>query len=384
MSDRHSSSHSEEKIPLMDLRQSHLSIAGEVEAAIARVVETTSFIGGPDHVAFETEFARYCEAGHSVNVSNGTDAITLILRAIGVGAGDEVVTTPHTFIATAEAITLNGATVVFADVDPKTSNVDPADVERRITSRTKAIIAVHLYGHPADMDALNAIGRKHGIPVIEDCAQAHGARYKGKRIGSLGLAGAFSFYPGKNLGAYGDAGSVVTNNEELAKYIRKFVNHGRMTKYEHEFVGTNCRMDGLQAAILRVKLRHLDRWNEQRRQAAAIYSQLLAGIPGLSLPNTTNECEPVFHLYVVQMEQRDRLLKTLNEQNIQAGVHYPVPLHRQPAYQYLGLPEGSYPHAERAARQCLSLPLYPEITRQQIETVCRAVKGHFERSKQAA
>lgn len=373
-----------EKIHLVDLQANHAGIRAEVEAAIAEVIRRTAYIGGPDHKAFQEEFAAYCEARYAVGVGNGTDALWLALLGLGIGPGDEVITSPHTFIASTEAVTLCGAQVVFCDIDPRTYTLDPAALEACVTPRTRAIIAVQLYGLPADMDGIRAVARKHGLAIVEDAAQAHGARYKGQRVGTLGDATAFSFYPGKNLGGYGDGGAVVTNDEKVATFVRKYCNHGRQAKYEHDFEGTNSRLDGLQAAILRVKLRHLDHWNSQRRQAAHWYNERLRDCPAVQLPHEPADREHVYHLYVVQVDGRDTILEKLEAQGIGAGVHYPIPLHLQPAYSRLGLREGAFPHTERAARRILSLPLYPEITEAQVERVCQAVRQAVGSQRMAA
>ncbi len=361
-------------IPLVDLRASHASIAADIEAAIKRVIDTSAFIGGAEHQAFQEEFARYCQSPYAVGVGNGTEALWLILRGLGLGPGDEVITTPLTFIATAEAISLCGARVVFCDIEPQTFALDAGQLSVHITDRTRAVVPVHLYGQPADMDGILAVARKHGLKVVEDAAQAHGARYRGKRVGSLADAAAFSFYPGKNLGAYGDGGAVVTADEELATFVRKFCDHGRVAKYEHEFEGTNSRLDGLQAAILRVKLRHLDRWNAQRRQAAGWYRDRLKDCPAVRLPKEMTDRPSIYHLFVIMVENRDQILQALKQEAIQAGVHYPIPLHLQPAYRHLGLKQGMFPYAEGAAQRVLSLPLYPEITEGQVDRVCKVLK----------
>ena len=348
------------RVPLVDLRAQYAAIKPEIDAAIAGTLDAASFILGPDVEAFEREFAAFCGAPHCVACGNGTDAIELTLAALGVGAGDEVITVAHTFIATAEAISAVGARPVLVDVCPDTLLVDAGAVERAITSRTKAILPVHLYGQPADVDPLLALARPRGIAVVEDAAQAHGARYRGRPVGSLADAATFSFYPGKNLGAYGDAGAVVTADAALAERVRKARNHGRATKYEHDFEGRNSRMDGLQGAVLRVKLRHLEAWNRRRRELAAIYDRAFAGTavrPVAVAPGV----EPVYHLYVVRVPRRDEVAASLRRQGIEAGVHYPVPLHLQRAYARLGMGPGSLPATERAAAEVLSLPLYPEM-----------------------
>ena len=359
-------------IPLVDLKAQYAALRTDIDAAIARVIANTSFIMGPEVRAFEEAFAAWCRARYAVGVSSGTAALELTLRALGVGPGDEVVTTPFTFIATAEAISATGATPVFADIDPATYNLDPAAVEEAITPATRALLPVHLYGQPADMAALAAIAQRHGLWLIEDAAQAHGAEVAGKRVGSLGHAACFSFYPGKNLGAYGDGGAVTTNDEALAGRLRKLRDHGRVSKYVHDELGYGHRLDALQAAILGAKLPHLDAATAERQRLAARYNDLLAG-SDLVLPFVPEDVTPVWHLYVVRTPRRDDLLASLKRQGIEAGIHYPLPLHLQPAYRGLGLGPGSFPVAEAAAQQVLSLPLFPEMTNEQQERVAAAL-----------
>jgi len=360
------------QIPLVDLQAQYRTIKPEIDAAIQQVIDTTDFILGHAVGEFEAAFAGYCQAAFAIGLNSGTDALCLALRAVGVAPGDEVITTPHTFIATAEAITMCGAVPVFVDIDPVTYNIDPALVEDAVTSKTKALLPVHLYGQPADMDPLLEIARRHNLRVIEDAAQAHGAAYKGRRVGTLGDAACFSFYPGKNLGAYGDAGAVTTNDPQIAQEIRLLRNHGRAAKYEHDRVGFNNRMDGIQGAVLNVKLKHLDTWNEKRTKIAAMYTELLGD--GIETPAVPDWADPSWHLYVIRVEQRDRLFERLREMGIGVGIHYPIPLHLQPAYTDLGYKEGDFPHAEAAAKSILSLPMYPELSVSQIETVVEAVK----------
>ncbi len=360
------------QIPLVDLQAQYRTIKPEIDAAIQQVIDTTDFILGHAVGEFEAAFAGYCQAAFAIGLNSGTDALCLALRAVGVAPGDEVITTPHTFIATAEAITMCGAVPVFVDIDPVTYNIDPALVEDAVTSKTKALLPVHLYGQPADMDPLLEIARRHNLRVIEDAAQAHGAAYKGRRVGTLGDAACFSFYPGKNLGAYGDAGAVTTNDPQIAQEIRLLRNHGRAAKYEHDRVGFNNRMDGIQGAVLNVKLKHLDTWNEKRTKIAAMYTELLGD--GVETPTVPDWADPSWHLYVIRVEQRDRLFERLREMGIGVGIHYPIPLHLQPAYTDLGYKEGDFPHAEAAAKSILSLPMYPELSVSQIETVVEAVK----------
>ncbi len=361
-------------IPLVDLKAQYAALHADIDAAIARVIANTSFIMGPEVRAFEEAFAAYCQTRYAVGISSGTAAIELTLRALGVGPGDQVITTPFTFIATAEAISAVGATPVFADIDPATYNLDPAAVEAAITPATRALLPVHLYGQPADMPALAAIAQRRGLALIEDAAQAHGAEIDGRRVGSLGHAACFSFYPGKNLGAYGDGGAVTTDDEALAAKLRKLRDHGRVSKYVHDELGYGHRLDALQAAILGAKLPHLDAANGARRRLAARYRELLAGTD-LVLPATPAGMEPVWHLFVVRSPRRDELVASLKGQGIEAGIHYPLPLHLQPAYQGLGLGAGSFPVAEAASQQVLSLPLFPELTDQQQERVAAVLQS---------
>ena len=365
------------RIPFVDLRAQYAAIQKEIDEAIAVVIRDAAFIGGPHVRAFEQEYARYCGTRHAVGVSNGTDAIRLALLACGVGPGDEVITVPNTFIATAEAISMVGAKVRFVDVEPTTATMDPIKLEAAITRRTRAIVPVHLYGHAADMDPILDIARAHGLSLIADAAQAHGAVYNGQKIGTLGDAVTFSFYPGKNLGAYGDAGAVVSDDAAIAGKVSMMRDHGRTKKHEHEFEGFNCRLDGIQAAILSVKLRYLDAWTERRRRNAALYTQLLCDVPGLFVQRERAGTKAVYHLYVVRTESRDALQTHLRDKGIATGIHYRIPLHRQPAYAYLGLPESSFPVAEQHCRQVLSLPMYPELTEDRIHVVAAEVmQGH--------
>ena len=361
------------KLPLVDLQAQYRSIKPDIDAALRAVVESAAFVGGPAVADFEAAFAAYCECPHVVSCGNGTDAIHIVLRALGVGAGDEVITVPNTFIATAEAISLTGAKPVFVDVRADTALIDVAQLEAAITPRTKAIMPVHLYGQPADMDGVLRAAR--GLPVIEDAAQAHGARYRGRRVGTLGTAATFSFYPGKNLGAYGDGGAMAFSDGELAKRCAMLRDHGRLDKYLHQLAGTNSRLDTLQAAVLLVKLRRLDDWNAARRRAAAWYLERLAGIPDLELPRVADGVEPVWHLFVVGHPRRDALRDALAKQGIATGIHYPVPLHQQPAYRDLGYAAGRFPICERLAATCLSLPLYPELGEADVERVASALRG---------
>jgi len=363
---------SQTDVPLVDLRAQYQAIASEVDEAMRRVVERGDFILGRDVEAFEAEFATYCETPHAVGLDSGLSALELGLRALGVGPGDEVLTPANSFIASSSAISFTGATPVWIDADPVTYNIDCDAVQAAITRRTKAIMVVHLYGQPADMDAINAIAREHGLKVIEDACQAHGARWAGRRVGSLGDFAAFSFYPGKNLGAYGDGGMLTTHDPDLAEQVRVMRNYGQRRKYEHVTMAWNHRLDTLQAAVLRVKLRLLDDWNDARRRHAAVYNKLLEGI-GVVLPQTGPCAEHVYHLYVIQAPKRDRLLELLRARGILAGVHYPVPIHLQEAYRTRGLGPGSFPVTDMVASRVLSLPMYPELVREQVERVTDAI-----------
>ena len=363
-------------IPLVDLKAQYASIKDEIDAAIANIIDNTRFIGGPELTAFEEAFAAYQGTAHCVGCASGTAAIFLALRALGIQPGDEIITTPHTFIATVEPIEEIGAVPVFVDIDPHTYNIDPAQIEAAITERTRAIMPVHLYGQLAQMDRIMDITNRHNLLVIEDAAQAHGASYQGRKAGQWGHVALFSFYPGKNLGAYGDAGAVCTNDSELAARIAKLRNHGRMGKYVHDVIGYGERLDTLQAAILHVKLAHLDEWNEKRRAHAAYYTEHLRDIPGITVPGLLPQSEPVYHIYCLRVDgDRDAILDELQTCGIGAGVHYPIPLHLQPALAHRGYPQGSFPNAETAANSIISLPLYPELTRDQHDAVITALRA---------
>jgi dTDP-4-amino-4,6-dideoxygalactose transaminase len=362
------------KVPFLDLKAQYAPIAEEIHGAIKAVCEKTAFAGGPFVQRFEEEFAAYCGTAHCVGVGSGTEALWLALLGLGVGPGDEVITVPNTFIATAEAISYCGAMPVFVDVDEQTYTMDPSRIEAAVTPKTKALIPVHLFGQMADMDPVMEIARKHKLFVLEDACQAHGATYKGQRAGSIGDAGAFSFYPGKNLGAYGEAGAVVTNNPELDRTLRMLRDHGQAKKYFHGLIGWNGRMDGIQGAVLSVKLRYLDAWNEARRGHAAGYTGMLAEVPGVILPREAPERTHVYHLYPVRVKDRDGLIQALAEREIFCGIHYPVPLHLQEAYRFLGLGPGAFPVAERAAAELVSLPMFPELTEEQIGHVVRETR----------
>lgn len=363
------------KVPFLDLKAHHDPIRQEVMAAINQVVDANAFAGGPFVARFEEAYAGYCETKYCVGVANGTDSLWFSLLALGVGPGHEVITVPMTFMATVEAITYAGATPVFVDIDPVTYTIDVAKIEAAITPRTKAIIPVHLFGQCADMDPIMEIARRHNLVVIEDAAQAQGARYKERKAGSIGDAGSFSFYPGKNLGAWGEAGAVTTSDAGLRERLQMFREHGQQKKYYHDVVGWNGRMDGLQGAVLSVKLKYLDLANEGRRRAAARYNELLAGTPGVILPTEAEYARSIYHVYAVRIEQRAAVMHLLGERGIGCGIHYPVPVHLQKAYAALGHHVGDFPVSEACADSFLSLPMFPELTDAQLETVVAEFKA---------
>jgi len=356
-------------IPLVDLKKQYEEIQDEIDIAVHDVIIDTAFIGGKYVKEFEGAFGELCRAKYCVGVGNGTDAIYIALRALGVGPGDEVITVANSFIATSEAISLTGARVVFVDCDPATYTIDVDQVARAITPRTKAIVPVHLYGHPADMEKIREIAGAHNLFVVEDCAQAHGAEINGQRVGTFGDIGCFSFYPGKNLGAYGDGGAIITQREDLATKCRMIANHGRIDKYDHEFEGVNSRLDGLQAAILSVKLKYLEEWTEKRRAVAKQYGELLRYLP-LELPVESDGCRHVYHLYVVRVKDRKAVQERLKEAGVATGIHYPIALPMLKAYQYLGHKPEDFPVAAKYSQEILSLPMYPELTTEQIQWVC--------------
>ena len=362
-----------ESVPQLDLAAQYAAIGGEIRAAIEKVLASQQFVLGPEGAALEEEIASLCGVTHGVGVGSGTDALVLALRACGVQAGDEVLLPPFTFVATGSAVSALGAKPVFADIRPETYNLDPAELERRVTPRTRAIVIVHLYGLASDMDPILAFARARRLAVIEDNAQAIGASYKGRRTGSLGDAACLSFYPTKNLGAYGDAGMVVSNSLELSERIRTLRNHGQTAKYFSSEPGWNNRLDELQAAILRVKLRHLSNWQHARQANAAEYTRLLNQIPGVIPPIAPEGFEHVFHQYTIRIERRDALQQFLSERKIGSAVYYPHPLHLQPLYLSLGHKPGDFPHAERAAQEVLSLPMYPELRQEQIARVVETI-----------
>ena len=362
-----------EQIPQFDLSAQYAAIGAEIRTAVEHVLFTQQFVLGREGTALEEEIATLCGVAYAVGVASGTDALILALRACGVRSGDEVLLPTSTFVATGSAVSALGATPVFADIRPETYNLDPCELERRITPRTRAVIAVHLYGLAADMDPIVAFAKSHKLPLIEDCAQAIGAAYKGRGVGSFGDAACLSFYPTKNLGAYGDAGMAVTNSHELAERLRTLRNHGQTAKYLSSEPGWNSRLDEIQAAILRVKLRHLAEWQRARRSNAAEYTRLFQQVPGVMPPHEPEGCEHVYHQYTIRCERREALQQHLAARKIGSTVYYPYPLHVQPLYAHLGHKAGDFPHAERAAQEVLSLPMYPELRRDQIARVVEAV-----------
>jgi dTDP-4-amino-4,6-dideoxygalactose transaminase len=362
-------------IPFLDLQKQYASIKADVDQVIADVIKKVAFIGGSHVDAFERAFANYCGAKYCIGVANGTDALFITLKAFGIGAGDEVIVPANSFIATSEAVTQAGARVVFVDMNPSTFNIAVEQIEEKVTSKTRAIIPVHLYGQPADMDPILEIAKRHNLVVIEDAAQAHGGRYKGRLVGSMGDAACFSFYPGKNLGAYGDAGAIVTSDKAFANKARMFANHGRIDKYNHEIEGVNSRLDGLQAAILNVKLKHLPAWTEARRRNAQLYTKLLSG-SGVVTPQELPDVEAVYHLYVIRVnaDVRDTLRNFLQEEGIATGIHYPIALPNLLAYRYLNHQPSDFPEATAASGEIISLPMFAELTEAEIRYVCDAVQ----------
>jgi len=370
-------------VPFVDLKTQYKQIQHEVLPMVTEAMANGAFIGGPHLANFETEFAAFCDTTYCAGVNSGTDALRFALMAAGVGPGDSVITVPHTFIATTEAISQAGATPAFVDIDERTYNMSPQKLDDYLKSRNRqssidnrisAVIPVHLYGQPADMDPILEIAREYNLAVVEDACQAHGALYKGRKAGSLGTVGCFSFYPGKNLGAYGEGGAVVTEDEGIADKIRMLRDHGQAKKYFHDVEGYNGRLDAIQAGVLRIKLKRLSDWNQARRDHAALYDLLLADVPGVTLPFQADFAQSVYHLYVILVEDRDALQKFLGDNGVATGLHYPLPLHLQKAYGHLGYKKGDFPVTERVAGTLLSLPMYPELTRPQIEYVVELIK----------
>lgn len=361
-------------IPFLDIKAHYASIKGEIDAAVLGVLASGQYVLGDEVVRFEREFADYCNVKHAIAVNTGTSALHLALLAAGIGPGDEVITVPFTFVATVSAICYTGARPVFVDVEPVTLTMDPAEIEAKITSRTRAIVPVHLYGQMADMDAIKAIADHYRIPIIEDACQAHGAQYKGDRAGSIGVSGCFSFYPGKNLGACGEGGIVVTSSDDQAGTIRMLRDWGQEQRYHHLLKGFNYRMDAIQGAILRVKLRHLEVWTEARRAHARRYSSLLAGSADLMTPVEAADRRHVYHVYAIRSRDRDGLQRALSAEGIQSGLHYPIPVHLQKAHADLGYQAGDFPISEAAAREVLSLPIYPEMPAWHLDQVVAALE----------
>jgi dTDP-4-amino-4,6-dideoxygalactose transaminase len=361
-------------IPLVDLKAQYRALKPEIDRAMQRVLDNAQFILGPAVSSFEKDFAAFCHTAEAIGVNSGTSALHVSLLAAGIGPGDEVITVPFTFVATAAAIEYAGAKPVFVDIEPTHFTMDPAKIERAITPRTKAIVPVHLYGQPADMDAICEVANRHGLVVIEDACQSHGSDYKGRRCGSMGLLGCFSFYPGKNLGAYGEGGAIVTNDPALAGKARLLRAWGEETRYEHKYRGFNYRMDGLQGAVLGVKLKHLETWTEARRSRAAEYTRRLRGTAA-NVPAERPGSRHVYHQYVVRVPERDAWRAALTEAGVQTGVHYPIPVHLHPAYSDLGYSRGDFPVSERAAIEVLSLPMFPELTDEQIESIASVFRA---------
>jgi len=364
------------QIPYIDLNAQYQSIKSEIDSAIEDVINKSSFILGSAVSEFETGFAGYCAVGHCVGVNNGTNALLLALKALDIGPGDEVITAANTFIATVAAIAHSGARPVLVDVDPLFRNIDPVLLKMALSQKTKAIIPVHLYGQTADMDPILTLAEKYDVAVLEDTAQAHGATYKNRRAGSLGMMAAFSFYPAKNLGAFGDAGAITTNNANLAENVRMLRDHGSQQKYHHDMLGYNARMSGIQGAVLSVKLKYLDQWNEARRKIAGWYNEMLQNTP-IVLPLSNPEYGHVFHVYVIETDQRDALQKYLSDHQIPTIIHYPIPVHLQPAFGYLDYRKGDFPITEKLSDEILSLPIYPEMRQEQVEFVCEKVRDFF-------
>jgi dTDP-4-amino-4,6-dideoxygalactose transaminase len=365
------------KIPFVDLKMQYSSIKEEVMESISNVIENTAFIGGGFLEKFESEFKEFCGTKYCIGVGNGTDAIFIALKMLGIGPGDEVITAANSFIATSEAISLTGAKVVFCDVSDVTRNINPDLIPDKITDKTKAIVPVHLYGQPADMDKIVEIAKRNNLYIVEDCAQAHGAKYKGRGVGTFGEVACFSFYPGKNLGAYGDGGAIVTDNKDLEGKMRMYANHGRSAKYDHEFEGVNSRFDGIQAAVLNVKIKYLKEWNLKRNTNAKIYNEKLKNIKDIIVPVIPIDSDHVFHLYVIRTKERDRLKKFLTDNDISCGIHYPISLPNLRAYSYLNHIPEDFPVSSKLQDEILSLPMFPELTEEQIDYVADIIKKFF-------
>ncbi|PID26604.1 MAG: erythromycin biosynthesis sensory transduction protein eryC1 [Candidatus Cloacimonadota bacterium] len=365
------------KIPFLDLKAQYRSIKDQIDLAIENIIENTAFIGGEAVTKFNEEFAKYIGTEYCVGVGNGTDALIISLKALGVSEGDEVIVPANSFIATSEAVTAAGGKVVFVDCHPDYYTIDVEKIEEKITENTKVIIPVHLYGQPADMDKIVDIAKKYNLKILEDCAQAHGAKYKDKPVGSIGDIATFSFYPGKNLGAYGDGGAITTNNPDLFRLSKMYANHGRIDKYNHEFEGINSRLDGIQAAILRVKLKELDRWDKARNRAAQYYIKKLKEIDGISIPIELDGTFPVYHLFVIRTDRREELQDFLKKNGVSTGVHYPIGLPYLKAYEYMGHKKDDFPVTYRYQDKLLSLPIFPEISDEMIDYICDKIKEFY-------
>jgi dTDP-4-amino-4,6-dideoxygalactose transaminase len=366
------------RVPFVDLRRQYETLKNEIDTAIQKVIQETAFIKGRYVNAFESEYAGLYGVQHCIGVANGTDAIYIALKCLGIGPGDEVITTAHSWISTSEVITLTGAKPVFVDVD-RFYHIDTSKIREKISSRTKAILPVHLFGQPVEIDAVRTLCNEHGLMLVEDCAQAHFAEYRGQKVGTFGIAGTFSFYPGKNLGAYGDAGAIITNDDALASKIRMYADHGALKKHVHEIEGINSRLDGLQAAVLTVKLKHIHRWNRARYDNAMRYNALLGKIPSVKVPAVRENSTHIFHLYVIQAEERDGLIQHLSNMEVETGIHYPTALPFLPAYRYLGHVPGDFPAAYANQSRILSLPMFPELTEEQIRFVADAVAAYYQK-----
>jgi len=364
------------KVNFVDLKAQYQSIKPEIDSAIQDVISNTAFILGKAVADFEEKFAAYCGVKYCLGINSGTSALIMAMKALGIGEGDEVITTTNTFIATAEAISYAGARPVLVDIEDESYNMDPAKLEKAITKKTKAIIPVHLYGQPADMEPILEIARKKGIVVIEDACQAHGAEYKGKRTGSLGRVGCFSFYPGKNLGAYGEGGGVTTDDEEIAQKVKMLRDHGSPKKFYHEYVGNNCRLEGIQGAVLAVKLKHLDRWNDGRRKNADLYRKYLKGTD-VGLPREMPYAKHVYHVFCIRVKDRENLINFLKDKGIFTNIHYPIPIHLQKAYSFLGYKKGDFPVTEGCMDQILSLPMFAELTEEEIKYTADCIKEFY-------
>jgi dTDP-4-amino-4,6-dideoxygalactose transaminase len=364
-----------EKIPFLDLKKQYLTIKDEIKTAIDEVLDNTAYSGGPFVEKFEKNLAEYCGVKYSLGVNTGTSALHLAMLALGITEGDEVIVPANTFIATAWGVSYVNATPVFVDCDPNTWNIDPAKIEEKITPKTKCIVGVHLYGQPFDVDALMAIAKKHKLYLVEDCAQAIGAEYKGVKVGGFGEMGCFSFYPGKNLGAYGEGGGITTNNEEYYKHIQSLRNHGSVVRYYHDEIGYNMRMDGIQGAVLDVKLKYIDQWNNRRKEIAELYQKGINNSK-IKLQQQPDWADSIYHLFVVTTENRDELMKYLQANNIFPGLHYPVPCHLQKVYKHLGYKEGDFPNSEYLAAHCLSLPMFSELSNDEVQRIIDAVNAY--------